>query len=262
MVTINQQIANSDDRLKTKLENTFRPELMGIFNRMRKEYARRYIINYEILNTTTYLSDFQQALRKHYTRVNEAFLGRVLKSQTKQEKKQEIDDEEVVLNRAELLLLNWRNQRAIEQSLIINDTNQDQINQATTKAIDEADDPSNRGEVVAISSSILARWFKTRASTISEFETVNPAETTKNFEARELSTEPLKDDKTWITVGDARVRDSHKAANNQTVNIDSSFSVGTSELKYPADGSLGASIEELMNCRCSAVYNINSRFGN
>lgn len=56
--------------------------------------------------------------------------------------------------------------------------------------------------------------------------------------------------KTWKTFGDAKVRPSHKAANNQRVPLDMPFTVGGYEMMFPNDSSLGAPPEETVNCRC------------
>jgi hypothetical protein len=60
-------------------------------------------------------------------------------------------------------------------------------------------------------------------------------------------------DKTWVTVGDKRVRATHNAANFQTVPEGEPFVVGNSLLMFPGDTSLGAEISEIANCRCSSV---------
>jgi hypothetical protein len=60
-------------------------------------------------------------------------------------------------------------------------------------------------------------------------------------------------EKTWVTMGDKRVRPTHNASNFQTVPINQPFIVGGFELQFPGDSSLGAPLEETAGCRCSAV---------
>ena len=60
--------------------------------------------------------------------------------------------------------------------------------------------------------------------------------------------------KTWRTEKDNRVRETHKAAEGQTVSILEPFNVGGFDLMFPRDDSLGAPDEELSNCRCHATY--------
>src|SRR5690606_26004073 len=54
--------------------------------------------------------------------------------------------------------------------------------------------------------------------------------------------------KTWLTVGDSRVRPSHRALHGTTVGVDEAFDVGGASLAYPHDPSGPAS--ETINCRC------------
>ena len=55
--------------------------------------------------------------------------------------------------------------------------------------------------------------------------------------------------KEWLTAMDGRQRDTHGAANGQTVPIDEPFSVGGYQMMHPGDGNAPA--EEVCNCRCS-----------
>ncbi len=60
--------------------------------------------------------------------------------------------------------------------------------------------------------------------------------------------------KTWITMRDDKVRHTHAEANGYKVGIFDSFHIGASEMSFPRDYSLGASAEEIVNCRCSLKY--------
>jgi uncharacterized protein with gpF-like domain len=61
--------------------------------------------------------------------------------------------------------------------------------------------------------------------------------------------------KTWWSAVDKRVRDSHKEAHCRTVPYDHPFTVGESVMMRPGDASLGAGPEEIVNCRCSVLFN-------
>lgn len=60
--------------------------------------------------------------------------------------------------------------------------------------------------------------------------------------------------KRWQTIGDSKVRSSHQAANGQTVDIDKPFQLAGGMVRYPGDGSMGADLSELVNCRCASIY--------
>ena len=63
-----------------------------------------------------------------------------------------------------------------------------------------------------------------------------------------------KTKKKWIDVGDKRERKTHLEVGGATLPIDEPFSVGDSLLQFPKDTSLGASADEIVNCRCSIQY--------
>lgn len=60
--------------------------------------------------------------------------------------------------------------------------------------------------------------------------------------------------KTWITMNDDKVRHTHAESNGYKIGIFDSFRIGASEMSFPRDYSLGASAEEIVNCRCSLKY--------
>lgn len=63
--------------------------------------------------------------------------------------------------------------------------------------------------------------------------------------------------KTWITMKDNRVRDAHESMESKTVPFDQAFEVeydgSTEELMFPGDTSLGASVGNTINCRCTIM---------
>lgn len=63
-----------------------------------------------------------------------------------------------------------------------------------------------------------------------------------------------KTKKTWLTMKDERVRDTHIAVDGTTIPIKDYFLVGTSWMRFPLDQSLGASPSETINCRCVLEY--------
>jgi hypothetical protein len=60
--------------------------------------------------------------------------------------------------------------------------------------------------------------------------------------------------KTWRTIIDGRERDAHHEVNGTTIPITEPFEVGGELLMYPLDDSLGASADNIANCRCCAIY--------
>lgn len=57
--------------------------------------------------------------------------------------------------------------------------------------------------------------------------------------------------KEWMCANSSNSRDTHKAADGQIVLLEDPFIVGGCKLMHPADSSLGANAEEVVNCRCT-----------
>lgn len=89
-----------------------------------------------------------------------------------------------------------------------------------------------------------------RAMFISECE----ANSILNYRQYLKAVKAGKTKKKWIDVGDKRERKTHLEVGGTTLPIDEPFSVGDSLLQFPKDVSLGASADEVVNCRCSIQY--------
>ena len=89
-----------------------------------------------------------------------------------------------------------------------------------------------------------------RAMFISECE----ANSILNYRQYSKAVKAGKTKKKWIDVGDKRERKTHLEVRGTTLPIDEPFSVGDSLLQFPKDTSLGASADEIVNCRCSIQY--------
>lgn len=89
-----------------------------------------------------------------------------------------------------------------------------------------------------------------RAMAIAE----NEANTVVGCEEMEEAIEAGYQNKIWVTVGDNRVRDTHREVDGLEIPINEAFEVGDSLLMYPRDTSLGASPDEIDNCRCWLEY--------
>lgn len=89
-----------------------------------------------------------------------------------------------------------------------------------------------------------------RAMFISECE----ANSILNYRQYSKAVKAGKTKKKWIDVGDKRERKTHLEVGGTTLPIDEPFSVGDSLLQFPKDTSLGATADEIVNCRCSIQY--------
>ena len=60
--------------------------------------------------------------------------------------------------------------------------------------------------------------------------------------------------KTWRTMADRKVRDTHRELEGETISIFEPFDVGGYQMMVPKDDSMGAGPEEIVNCRCSVQW--------
>lgn len=82
----------------------------------------------------------------------------------------------------------------------------------------------------------------------------NEANSVFNYDDYKQAIESGKTLKRWIAEKDNRVRKTHKEVNGLAIKIDRPFAVGDSLLMFPHDISLGASMKEIANCRCTVEY--------
>ena len=82
----------------------------------------------------------------------------------------------------------------------------------------------------------------------------NEANSLKNYtEYRDAKTIG-KTKKKWLTENDDKVRITHTLVEGKTVNIDGLFLVGNSLMRFPRDYEYDPDPSEVINCRCSCVY--------
>lgn len=98
----------------------------------------------------------------------------------------------------------------------------------------------------------LPELSRNRAATIARTETHNAALAAID-ESLKYKHIVVKS-KTWWTVRDNKVRESHQAVHGTTVPYREPFNVGSSQMMRPGDDSLGAGAEEIINCRCSVLF--------
>ena len=80
------------------------------------------------------------------------------------------------------------------------------------------------------------------------------ANTIMNAQEYQTSVDAGFKNKQWLSMKDERVRPTHVEVDDEVMPIDEPFVVGSSLMMFPRDTSLGASADEIVNCRCSTVY--------
>ena len=106
----------------------------------------------------------------------------------------------------------------------------------------------------------LRSIYGTRIDTISQTTVQNAAESTKSNYLKSINNsiklslgQVVSKEKMWQTILDGREREAHNIADGQRQNVDNPFVVGGELLKFPGDTSLGASLGNIINCRCSMI---------
>ena len=82
----------------------------------------------------------------------------------------------------------------------------------------------------------------------------NEANALKNYTEYREAKISGKTKKRWLTEQDDKVRLTHTLVDEKTVKIDGLFSVGGSLMRFPKDTMYDPAPEEIVNCRCSCVY--------
>ncbi len=242
-----------DLRDKVELEAQFKKELKKV-NRDIIETFRSDIRRGQITRADEFQPEFEELLTEHYDRVADRFEGRITDEMP--------EDVAITAGEAGLLaatLALFIPQQATQQSTAILATTQSNMRTALRVAAAEAVDQITFSLDASV---LLNRQLVSRETGIVSFETQSMAETVKRAEVDALTGKtPLSDeaaianvDKEWVTVGDEVVRPDHVIADSQIRPVNEPFRVGGQLLKHPGDMSLGASISNVANCRCSSVY--------
>ena len=131
------------------------------------------------------------------------------------------------------------------------------ISNATTAAIARLVDRAHReGRDTAWIARSLKKDYsfsKQRAMLIAKTEINSAANASVHYStSRFMDTKTLW--KRWLATFDARVRNSHQAANGQKVDFDEPFKVGRARLMFPCDTKGNPPAAEVVGCRCTMTY--------
>jgi uncharacterized protein with gpF-like domain len=258
---------------KIRLESRFRREVNRFFNKVLSYFSESVLSNVPFSIPERFDDELKELLLSQYNRVESDFGNEVRK--TLPNEIQSTNEENEIINES---FASFNFNRSTNIANEINQTTQDQAQEALliaktfdTEVQEEVDGQIfNKKnllvgfELALVAKNILQRKILDRIPTIVTTETEISAETAKLTEIEVLTTQtssilagtPIKSqvNKTWVSQGDSRVRETHLEADGQTVPSNEPFIVGDSRLMVPGDTSLGASLDEIINCRCAAQY--------
>lgn len=242
-------------KYKLKLERTFAREIRVLFAVEAKQFRQNLkedpLTFLMALNT---LSKWEILLDKHYQRAQKLF-----KHVNFDELPDNWDEEEYLL-----LLALWRKITVSKRARLLAATDEKVKNTAIkkTRGLFVGRPQPSKEEFSLIATSNMRRLNKGRVGNIATTETQTAVESGKfieaeTFQKRQPQPDPEKIKKVikrWQTRRDNKVRNWHVKAEGQTRDIDIPFIVMSEKLKYPGDTSLGASMQNVANCRCLASY--------
>lgn len=243
--------AEKDYRDKVKLERRLARKMTMYFLWSANFAQNQFIQGNKKPKVSPFIfDDILKTLGIHYNRVAKKFTKKVVMDGVKltsAEKKELLSDIET----------QGKKHVNLTTPLIVS-TLQDDIDRAVTEAL-EKKDISRAKQAKLVKAKVKRSSLGRAKSTIPITETQEPAEQSKYMTAIALDDSINKKHvrtamKTWVTVGDEKVRPAHQVADLQQQDLTIPFVVGGEELERPKDQSLGASLENVINCRCSAQY--------
>ena len=255
-----KQAANDYAR-KLKLESPLNKELNSFFNDLTKSYEDYYTKHGAAMGLNEYQKELESILNDHHIKTASTFSSNLRNIAGNP------NNNDVMQRKLDANIRGYAAQRAHLMSHNIIDTTRGNIETVTRKAeVDAAlaEKPLSNAEIANIATNNLNSKLINRAPIISTTETQVGAETGKSLEYEtmvdmdsEIDGDPVKEmaqKKVWITMLDDHTRAAHAEADAQEVDIDEPFEVDGEELMMPGDDSLGASEENLINCRCAMEY--------
>lgn len=261
-----EKSARADVRRKIELEAIITSQLINrYFSPISKEFFKTYSESGVIPSFSLHNQNLNKVLINNYDKTAKEFSRKLRNELGRVENSQELNE----IIQANLELLRTIDIATSQKS--ISNTTQNDL-QKSVKDIILAAASAN----VVLTNNQIARRARrkfnslsqSRVGTISMTQTQQASEGGKNTEANVLNknnavftaaginfaTAVIR--KTWITKMDNRVRPAHVLAENQKANLRKPFNVGGELLMFPGDTSLGASLGNVINCRCSSVTTI------
>ena len=262
--------------LKLALEKTFSRELVSYFNEIRKDVVSFYTATGLLINADIYQKQTETLLERHYKRVIRNFINegkysyrKSLEAKGIEYKQEQQEEDEKIKATSVLIALAFVETVIQRRALQLIETTSDNIKDAAKRAPEKAKESGTKvGDEV---DNGLNRAFKGRQAMIATTETQFMAERAKNIEASVISRNGDVDPssindgivvgspnvkKEWAAILDEKTRFSHASADGQVQGLNEPYIVNGEYLMYPGDTSMGASLENIINCRCSSLYGV------
>lgn len=281
-----KEMTAAEDDEKRKQEERLARALKRFFSELAAAWAAVYADSGAMIDPMDMGAELSSVLEKSYLATMRLFSGKYMDQLEKQLKVAEEsapDSERAktlgwwldIRKRANPIIADavsfYAVTRAVEQAVQILGTTGDVIARSVAATLARIADEGltmTNAEIASETRRIIEEYNANRLGTISETEVQNAAQTAKQMEAQTTSdvaaSTAAEDDefetakkqdivKTWITMRDKSVRKPHVKAEGQQQQVKDPFIVDDELLMYPGDMSLGASVKNVINCRCNSV---------
>jgi hypothetical protein len=254
------KIAASQLAKKLKLENKFKPVLTRFFNQLAQDINIVWASTGNIPTLSPFDPELITILRNHYRDVAKAFSGEVQKEikhhRLQLETKQLVDE-------IDSDVMSYIMRHSTQQSSIILSTTQKELQTIVSGVLISSSLAETPLSQLQIGNEIRQTFINRtggRVSTIAITETNTTAERIKYIEANAFNELIVQEGNnlidTWNTTLDEKTRQSHVFADRQEVIHGRPFTVQGQMLRFPGDTELGASLDNVINCRCSSITTI------
>ena len=227
--------------LKLKHEVRFNRDLRTFFRDVEDEFYIYYLVTGLLPDFNSFSPELESVLKKNYRKI-----GKDFKTISRDKFKLELNDD-IKIKIDELVSRKTFERAAIASGVIL------ATSQKRLRDIFNTAESKDRIDIAAETKKKLKQDNNSRATTIAQTETQNMAEFSKNTEAAEITAAGvviLK--KRWNATLDNKTRPAHAIADGQTQRITDPYNVDGQLLMYPGDMSLGATVGNTINCRCSS----------
>ena len=254
---------------KIELEDKLILDLVLFFTQLAEDYAVIYSTQGKIMTLTeSYEDELKSLLKKNYRNVSAEFGNQIRKAlednidldmyEPIPERHNDLRDKigmsigAYLLTRSNFIAPKIAN---TVQNEMVKQTNEYIVNQAARGvAVKQA-------EVANAVKDKIKEWGENHAKVVSTTEVQTVAEQSKFIENEEVNEDTqVGSRKVWITAGDEKVRTSHLVLDGKSIDADEMFVTGLgSIMRYAGDMENGASLSDVINCRCTTVYKYNTQ---
>lgn len=270
--------AKQEIDLKKALELYLIADLILYMQQLAEDNRVVYTATGKVLSLNeSYVDELKALLKKNYRKVADNFSNITLKQieDTVDFDKYEIipEKESDVKSRIAMAIGAYLLLRSNDIAPKIANTIQEELLKKTNDIII---DNASRGlaisnaEIANKVTNEFAEWGIKHTPVISVTEVQEVSETSKFTENSTLVNFAMEDEidvrklqagakKVWITAGDERVRKSHAEIDGKMIDAEDVFVTGMGgRMRYAGDMSLGASLADVINCRCETIYRYNT----